>query len=246
MVIITGGGAGLGRAYSLACAVAGARVVVNDVDATVANDTVATIRATGGRASAHVGSVASWDFCRALVDGAVRDFGRLDGLVANAAIKHEALPWDETEGNLRRIHDVNVLGVQFCGTHAMRVMAERRGGSIITVVSGARLGIAGMAAYGATKGAVASMTVSWALDAAHVGIRVNAISPLALTAMAVADTRKDRPALGHPDQVAPLVVSLLSDASSGLTGQIFRFDGTQASVYDPATTSPANISALLG
>ena len=105
-----------------------------------------------------------------------------------------------------------------------------RGGAIVNVVSGARAGIRGMSAYGATKGAVASMTRNWAIEGARHGIRVNAISPLGLTRMALADTRPDRPDLPDPATVAPAVVALL--AAEDVTGQIIRFDGSRLSWYE--------------
>jgi len=233
-IVVTGAGRGLGRAYALACAAHGAAVVVNDVSPAAAGAVADAIRAGSGRAVAVPGSVASWSTAASLVDSAVREFGRLDGLVANAGITHHAAPWDEDEQSLRRIVETNVLGTQFCATHAMRAMASAgAGGSIVTVVSGARLGIAGMSAYGATKGAVAAMTAAWALEGAPLGIRVNAVSPLAETDMAALDTRPDRPVLGAPEDVAPVVVALLSDVTAHITGRIVRFDGRRLGVYAP-------------
>jgi NAD(P)-dependent dehydrogenase (short-subunit alcohol dehydrogenase family) len=235
-IVVTGAGKGLGRAYALACAAHGADVVVNDIDEHSAYECARAIVAAGGRAVHVAGSVASWSVAAAMVDAAVRRFGRIDGLVANAGIIHHARPWEEDEAALRRIVEVNVLGVQFCATHAMRAMVSQgTGGSIVTVVSGARFGLDGMSAYGATKGAVAAMTAAWAREGAAVGIRVNAISPLAATDMAALDPRPDRPRLGSPEDVAPAVVALLSDATAGVTGRILRFDGTTLSRYEPET-----------
>lgn len=226
-VIVTGAGAGLGRAYALAAAAHGAAVVVNDVDSSAVDAVVASISSAGGRAVGLTGSVAEWRVAERLARECVEAFGSLDGLVANAGIMRTAAPWDESEEDLRAIADVNILGVQFTARHAMRAMVEQgRGGSIVTVVSGARDGIAGMSAYGASKGAVAAMTANWSLAGREHGIRVNAVSPLAETAMALADRRADRPALPAAELVAPLVVALLSDATSPLTGAVLRFDGT--------------------
>ncbi|XVQ86948.1 SDR family NAD(P)-dependent oxidoreductase [Microbispora siamensis] len=197
-VVVTGAGRGLGRAYALACAAHGAGVVVNDVDGAAAHAVAAEIAAAGGHAVAEPGSAGSWEVAARLAGTAELEFGRLDGLVANAGITHHAPPWEEDEARLRRITEVNVLGVQFAAVHAMRAMVRRgAGGSIVTVVSGARFGIPGMSAYGATKGAVAAMTAGWARDCASAGIRVNAVSPLAETGMAALDARPDRPALGR-------------------------------------------------
>lgn len=232
-VIVTGAGQGLGRAYAIACAVAGAAVVVGDIDADAAHDTVATIRARGGDALAVTGSVAEWSVAHTLTEQCVRSYGGVDGVVANAAIMRNADPWDETEAGLRAIADVNILGVQFTARHAMRAMVDAgRGGSIVTIVSGAREGIAGMSAYGASKGAVAAMTANWALAGRAHGVRVNAVSPLGLTRMSRADHRRDRPSLPDPARVAPVVTALLSDRSAPVTGALLRFDGTTLGRYD--------------
>ncbi|MDR7112249.1 NAD(P)-dependent dehydrogenase (short-subunit alcohol dehydrogenase family) [Microbacterium trichothecenolyticum] len=243
-VIITGAGRGLGRAYAIAAAAAGASVVVGDIDTDAAEQTVAAIRASGGNGVAVTGSVADWAVARALTERCVQEFGGVDGVVANAAIMSTADPWDEAEDDLRAIAEVNILGVQFTARHAMRAMVESgRGGSVVTVVSGARDGIAGMSAYGASKGAVAAMTANWALAGHAHGIRVNAISPLGLTRMSQADHRSDRPPMPDPSRVAPVVTALLSDASAPLTGAVLRFDGTMLGRYDSSlhtfATSPA-------
>ena len=231
-VVITGAGRGLGRAYAHACAAYGANVVVNDIDEAAARAVVEELTAMGRHAVAEPGAVGSWSTAARLMDTAERQFGRIDGLVANAGITHQAMPWDEDESRLRHIAETNILGVQFCATHAMRAMIRQgTGGSIVTVVSGSRFGITGMSAYGATKGAVAAMTAGWALDCAPMGIRVNALSPLALTGMAAIDARPDRPALGAPEDVAPAVVALLSEATRGVTGRSIRFDGMTLSAY---------------
>jgi NAD(P)-dependent dehydrogenase (short-subunit alcohol dehydrogenase family) len=77
------------------------------------------------------------------------------------------------------------------------------------------------------------MTASWALDGAPLRIRVNAVSPLAETDMAALDNRHDRPGLGAPQDVAPVIVALLSDVTAHVTGRIVRFDGTRLGVYTP-------------
>lgn len=247
-VIITGAGAGLGRAYAIAAAAAGAAVVVGDIDADAVADTVTTIRAAGREAVGVTGSVADWRVAEALASTCAQTFGGVDGLVANAAIMRNAQPWDETEADLRSIAEVNILGVQFTARHAMRAMVDSGlGGSIVTVVSGAREGIAGMSAYGASKGAVAAMTANWALAARPHDVRVNAISPLALTRMSMADIRPERPAMPEPERIAPLVTALLSDASAPLTGAVLRFDGTTLGRYrstlEPVSSALPNWSA---
>lgn len=240
VLVFTGAGSGLGFEYARACARAGARVVINDIDSSVASSAVAAITEEGGEAFAVVGSVADWDLSERLVAEAIRRYGVLDGIVLNAAVMHMAEPWNETEAGLRRIVEVNVLGVQFAAAHAMRALVDAgRGGAVLTVVSGALFGIAGMSAYGATKGAVASMTYNWAIEGLAHGIRVNAISPTALTKMTTdhmaraGATANDFTA---PESIAPAVVAMLSDEAATLTGRMIRFDGHRLSEYENAVT----------
>jgi NAD(P)-dependent dehydrogenase (short-subunit alcohol dehydrogenase family) len=254
-VLITGAGNGLGRAYALDAARHGATVVVNDIEAGAASDVAGEILATGGRARAHAGSVADWDAARHLVDGIVADFGTLDGLVNNAGILHADDPWDETEVQVRRMIEVNLLGTLFPGIHAMRVMRQRGKGSIVNVTSGAHIGLGPISTYAATKGATASLTYAWALAAHAAGIRVNAISPNAETRLSEVWNRPDKPDQADPAHVAPLVTFLLSDRSEQITGQVIRADGKSISALvpprygDPLQTrdewSAANVADLL-
>lgn len=231
-IVVTGAGRGLGRAYALAIGAAGGAVVVNDVVPAAAESTAAEVRSHGGSAIANAGSVGDWGFARELVATSVTEFGRLDSLVNNAAIARHSPPWDETEEDLRAVAEVNILGPQFVTRHAMRTMLDQRsGGSVLNVISGAHLGIQGMSSYGASKGAVASMTRNWALEGRPHRIRVNALAPLGQTPMAMADTREDPPTLPPPETIAPVVVALLSDELRSISGSLLRFDGRRLSVY---------------
>lgn len=227
-VVVTGAGQGLGRAFALDAAGVGAAVVVNDVDADLAHDTAAAITAAGGVAAVSTHSVADAEQAQALVDLCVTEFGRLDGLVNNAALNYSALPWDEDPGRVRELVEVNVLGVIYTGLAAVRAMGEG-GGSIVNISSGAALGQRALGTYAASKGAVASLTYSWALDLEAAGIRVNAVCPLARTRMVFASERSMRnvPPDRTPERIAPLVTYLLGDRSLGVTGQVIRCNGPQ-------------------
>lgn len=241
-VVVTGAGGGLGRAYALEIASLGARVVVNDIAASAAEETTSWIGEAGGTAVTHVGSVTDWDFAHSLLELAVTEFGSLDGLVNNAGIMHDRLPWEEDESSVRRIVDVNVLGPLFCGIAALKIMVPQGRGAIVNVTSGSLLGLSGVTTYGATKASVASMTYGWALELAGTGVRVNAIMPRAETQMSKVRAGKptslgasgiEVPKSPEPDVIAPLVAYLLSDAAEGLNGQIVRHDGQQVTFVSP-------------
>ncbi|HEX6470096.1 MAG TPA: SDR family oxidoreductase [Streptosporangiaceae bacterium] len=220
-VVVTGAGRGLGRAYAVHAARSGAAVVVNDIDAAASERVAQDIRAFGGTSVASGHSVADPDAAAELVDLCVRSFGAIDGLVNNAGLFHLADPWAEDPRRVRALVEVNVMGTIQCGLAAIARMREQgRPGSIVNVTSGTHLGFPGAAVYGATKGAVASLTYGWALDLRESGIRVNAISPLAVTDM------KLPPHEGHarPEEIAALVTFLLSERAAGITGQVVRRD----------------------
>jgi NAD(P)-dependent dehydrogenase (short-subunit alcohol dehydrogenase family) len=242
VVVITGAGNGLGRAYALAAAAAGGRIVVNDVDAGSAALTVSGIRQRGGDAIAHIGAVDDPDTGIELVELARSHFGRLDALILNAGVLDAAPVLDSTTAAMRRVVEVNLLGTMFCGVPALRAMSEDQAGSLVLVTSGARFGMPGLSTYGPTKGAVASLVWSWALEARHFGVRVNGISPLAQTAMfAAGPGGTDGP---DPETVAPVAVYLVS-AENSLNGEILRFDGSSLSMYleqGAALTTPISRS----
>lgn len=226
-VVVTGAGQGLGRAFALHAAQTGAAVVVNDIDGDLARTTTAAIRAGGGCATASDHSVADADQAQAIVDLCLREYGRLDGLVNNAGLNYTALPADDDLRLATQLIQVNVLGTIYTGVAAIRAMSD--GGSIVNVSSGAALGQRALGTYSASKGAVASLTYSWALDLEPEGIRVNAVCPLAHTRMVFGSERALRncPPDRTPDRIAPLVTFLLSDAAAGVTGQMIRCNGPQ-------------------
>jgi NAD(P)-dependent dehydrogenase (short-subunit alcohol dehydrogenase family) len=241
-VVVTGAGRGLGRAYSQHIAAAGARTVVNDVDAEEARDTAASIRAAGGVAVASGHDVSEADQASELIALCCERFGTLDGLVNNAGLYYEAVPWHDDPAQMRRLVSVNVLGTMYCTAAAARVMAGQRRGSVVNASSGGCFGFPTISAYAASKGAIASFTYACALDMEEIGVRVNAISPMAMTRMtssalgrSLVPEGSGKPLLDGlaqraPERIAPLVTFLLSDLADGLTGQFLRFDGFKISV----------------
>jgi len=246
-VVITGAGRGLGSAYARLAAREGARVVVNDIDADTAAEVVAAIAGFGGEAAADTSDISTWDGAAALMQGCVSRFGRLDGLVSNAGLFYLSRPEDEVAERVRAIVDVNVLGPIHCGIHALRIMRTQGSGSIVNVTSGAHAGISDMAMYGATKGAVASLTYGWAVDVAGSGVRVNAVSPIAKsrmydTMLAYSGGKGTDTAVTPDDNAAP-VVFLLSDAAQGINGQIVRINPPRLSLIAHPAEVPVHATS---
>jgi len=254
-IIVTGAGRGLGQAFAIRAAQQGASVVVNDLNNEAASDTVSRITATGAKAIAVPGSIADWAKAAELIEVCQSEFGSVDGLVNNAALHYLELPWDEQEDRVRTLIEVNVLGTLYCGIHALKAMKEQRSGAIVNVTSGAHLGMGLRSTYGASKGAVASATYGWALEAMPYNIRVNALSPVANTPMttesfdeevakyperkSAAKASPGMPPLATPEMIAPLVTYLLSDKADGITGQIVRMAGDSFGfVAHPMTVPP--------
>ncbi|HEY6421761.1 MAG TPA: SDR family oxidoreductase [Pseudonocardiaceae bacterium] len=241
-VVITGAGRGLGEAYALHAARAGAVVVVNDIDGELAEAVVAHIVQQGGRAVASAQSVRDPDQASAVIERCLAEFGRVDGLVNNAALNYEALPWEEDVHAARELIEVNVLGVLYCGIAAARVMRRQRAGSIVNISSGSSFGQRRAGTYSASKGAVASFTYSWALDLDKAGVRVNAVCPLAWTRMVERSSSATQVRCTPertPDQVAPLITYLLSDRAEGITGQLVRCTGDQLHIVrQPGVKDP--------
>jgi len=232
-VIVTGAGAGLGRAYAEAIAAEGARLVINDVDHDALAEVADGLRAAGHAVEVVAGSVSDWDVAASLVTTAIDAYDSVDGVVNNAAIFQLGDPRELTEEELRRIVDVNVLGSSFVALHAYRTMAEQGHGSILNVVSGAHVGIPGMTAYGLTKGAVASLTYNLAVDAAGTGVSVMALSPVAQTTMGFGvGARADGVQRPQPAEIAPVVVYLMSERARHLNGQVVRFDSHSLSLME--------------
>ena len=223
-IVVTGAGAGLGRAYALHAAAEGAAVVVNDVAPESAVTTVEMIANQGGTAIVSSGSVDSWVNAERVIADCARSFGAVDGLVNNAGVVRVSDPWLAEEADIRAVVETNLLGALFVGVHALRVMVKQGSGAIVNNTSSAQLGLPRMAVYGATKGGLASLTYGWALDAAAHGVRVNAYSPVAVTAM-VDLSPLQLQELPSPEDNAPVVSYLLSDLAHDVTGQVVQRRG---------------------
>lgn len=249
-IVVTGAGSGLGAAYATHLAALGAAVVVNDINAATAASTVAAITAAGGKAVAAPGDVSVWAVAETLVEASIDAFGAFTGLVNNAGILRPAVLDQITEADLRRMLEVNLIGTAACAqAAARRLRAMGRGGSIVNVASGSQAGDIALGGYGASKAGVASLTYSWAMELRGTGIRMNAVSPLAGTAMARQNAQfkalqgQNREVhyaeLPPPEVNAPVIAFLLSDAAAGINGQVVRIAGRLLSyVTHPLIAAP--------
>lgn len=230
VVVVTGAGRGLGRAHALELASRGAKVLVNDIDRS-ASETAEMIVARGGAARASINSVTDAKAVREMFGLATSELGAVTGLVNNAGIIRESLPWQDDPEAVRRLVDINLMGTILCGMEAAKVMeAHGRGGSIINVSSSASFGRRLVWAYSATKGAVASLTYSWALSMPEIGVRVNCFAPYARTAMSDGGPLSTEHVIGDrwaPERISALVSYLISSLAVDVNGCFVRFDGEE-------------------
>jgi len=251
VAIVTGAGRSLGRAYALALADAGAAVVVNDVDAETAAQTVADIRAAGGRTTSVVAPVGPTETADALVAAAVETFGRLDILVANAGVLRDRVLWKMGDDDFDIVIETHLRGSFTTGRAAATYMRDNGiPGRIILIGSPAgQFGSFGQTNYATAKAGLVAMARTWSLELARAGITANAVIPTALSPMTAtipaytqvyedyvagkgipAIYRRDH-ALGTPEDVASLIVWLASDASTGVTGQAIGIGGDRLTLY---------------
>ena len=240
VALVTGGANGIGRATALAFAREGIKVVVSDIDATGGEGTVEQIRAAQGEARFIRCDVTKDAEVRALIEGTVAAYGRLDYAFNNAGIEIEKGKLaDGTEAEFDAILNVNVKGVWLCMKHQIPQMLAQGGGAIVNTASVAGLGAAPkMSIYAASKHAVLGLTKSAAVEYAKKNVRINAVCPAVIdTEMfrraAEADPRKAQFALAvHPmgrigkvEEVAAAVIYLCSDGAGFTTGLALPVDG---------------------
>lgn len=222
VVVITGAGGGLGRSHALAFAAHGAKVVVNDVMDPA--PVVAEIEAAGGQAVGVVAGVDTWEGGAAIVAAAIAAYGRLDVLVNNAGIIRDKSFAKMTPEMIEQVLSVHLHGA-FHVTKAAWEHLQERGGSVVMTTSGSGLyGNFGQANYSAAKGALASLTRSLAQEGARSAIRVNAIAPLAHSAMTETMMTPEQLVRIEPQWVSPFVLWLCSDGCSA-TGNIYSVGG---------------------
>jgi NAD(P)-dependent dehydrogenase (short-subunit alcohol dehydrogenase family) len=242
VAFVTGAGSGIGRAAAIAFATRGTKVAVVDLSASAAAATADQVRALGGQARAIACDVRREEEVTAAVAATVADYGRLDYAFNNAGVEQPLAPVTETDvAEWDRVIGVNLSGVFLGMKHQIPAMLEGGGGAIVNTSSGAGVvGIAGQAAYAASKWGVIGLSKSVALEYAARNIRVNVIAPGIIDTPMMdrfsGGTVEGRQRvigqepvgrMGRPEEIAAAVLWLCSDLGSFTVGHAYVMDGGQ-------------------
>jgi len=240
VALVTGAGSGIGRATALAFAEEGAKVVAVDVVLEGIEETVITIKESGGEAISVKTDVSQSQQVEAMIETVVDTYGRLDCAFNNAGVELESgVPaHQQSEEGWKKTIAVNLEGVWLCMKYEIEQMLKQGSGAIVNTASISGLTGRGGIAYAASKHGVVGMTKVASLENATKGIRVNAVCPAAIDTAMVRQAMSTSPEMkeyienlqpmgrvGRPEEVAQAVVWLCSDAASFTTGHAFPVDG---------------------
>jgi NAD(P)-dependent dehydrogenase (short-subunit alcohol dehydrogenase family) len=239
VVLVTGAGNGIGAEIAKLAAKEGAKVVVNDLgssqfgagaDTSPAQKVTDEIRAAGGDAVPSFHSVAGWDSAHAIVDDALKAYGRLDVVVNNAGVLRDTMFHKMTDEDWQIVLGVTLSGYFYVSRAAANLFKNQGSGCYVHMSSTSGLiGNYGQVNYGAAKMGVAGLSKCIALDLSRFKVRSNCIAPFAFTRMTAsipADSDENRRRLAVLQQmtagkIAPFAVALMSDEAADVTGQIF-------------------------
>ena len=240
-ILITGAGRGIGKAVTLACVEQGARIIVCDygvemdgsqATTTIAEELTAEIIAAGGEAIAIDGDISQMAVAEKAVNAAVENWGSIDGAVCVAGILRERMLFNMTEEEFDDVVRVHLKGHFTVYRYASAIMRKQEtGGSLVGITSGVFRGSVAQANYAAAKAGIVALTKSAALGLSSYGVRANVIAPIARTRMS-ANVPTEIDDIGDPEDVAPMIVFLLSDASKDVTAQIYTATGNKIAVWD--------------
>ncbi len=239
VVVVTGAGNGIGRDIALAMARQGAKVVVNDIGASLTGDAtglnpgqqvVEEIKAFGGQAIANADSVSEPASAQRIIESAVEAFGRIDCVVNNAGILRDRIFHKMSVEDWDSVMKVHLYGAFYTSKAAALHFKEQGSGSLVHMTSASGLvGNLGQANYSAAKLGITALSKSIALDMQRFNVRSNCICPFAWSRMTSSiptetpeeQARVERLKQMTPDKIAPLAVYLASDAAAEVNAQVF-------------------------
>jgi NAD(P)-dependent dehydrogenase (short-subunit alcohol dehydrogenase family) len=244
VAIVTGAGRGIGRGEAIELARQGAAVIVGEVDDAAAAAVVEEIRSDGGTAVAGIGDCSDVDAANSLVQQALDEFGRLDALVNNAGILRDRTLVKMTPEEWDAVITVHLRG-HYAPTRAACDYWKSNGkpGHIVcTASTSGLLGNFGQSNYGAAKAGIAAFSTIVAQEMKRYDVTCNAIAPAARTRMtegAYGEIERDETEFDfwHPDNVAPFVTYLCSDAAGHISGKVFGVQGDAVEIYRPHTSA---------
>jgi NAD(P)-dependent dehydrogenase (short-subunit alcohol dehydrogenase family) len=251
VAVVTGAGRGIGREIALTLARQGVSVVVNDLGVSLdgkdqdqgpAMQVVREIEAEGGKAVANTASVAEWESAQTIVDQAIDTFGRIDYVVNNAGILRDKIFHHMAPEDYEAVVKVHLFGAFYVSRAAAPHFRQQESGAFVHMTSTSGLiGSIGQANYASAKLGIVGLSRSLALEMARFNVRSNCVAPSAFSRMIEsvpgatpeeqARNLEMRRSRTRPEQIAPIVTYLLSDAAKEISGQIIGVRGNELYLY---------------